>query len=70
MIVQSVLFPTVVVLYLYNVRVEIFDFEKKYNSSQKFLKIKSSILCEKFMKMEISVQMTIQNVLFPTVVDL
>ena len=71
MIVQRVLFPTVVVLYLYKLKELRFSIlKKKFNSGKNFLKIKNSILCEKFMKMKIYVPMMVQNVLFPTMVDL
>ena len=52
------------------VRVEISILNKKFNFGQIFRKIKKLFLCEKYMKIEIYVEMIVQNVLFLTVVDL
>ena len=68
MIVQNVsnrgIFTTVQI-----VRVEISVLNKKFNFGQIFWKIKKLFLCEKYMKIEIYVQMIVQNVLFQPVLD-
>ena len=54
MIVQDAVFQTAVFLELYELLGLKFSiFNKKLNFDQKFLKIKKSVLCEEFMKIEI-----------------
>ena len=61
-------------LYFYScTNCESWDFQfwiKNFICGQIFWKIKKLILCEKFIKIEIFVEMIVQNVLFPTVVFL